>query len=111
MPSCKLVALTRPLPGREADYHDWYQNVHLPELVNTFKMKGAQRYKLVAKLMGADEKECLAIYGIECDDAAALRGEMGQADASGKMTQSDASDMGTTYTALFQEYAPRVVPA
>ncbi len=111
MPSCKLVALTRPLPGREADYHDWYQNVHLPELVNTFKMKGAQRYKLVAKLMGADENEFLAIYDIECDDPAALLGEMGQAAASGKMTQSDASDMGTTYTALFQEYAPRVVPA
>jgi hypothetical protein len=111
MPSCKLVALTRPLPGREGDYHDWYQNTHLPELVNMFKMKGAQRYKLVAKLMGADENEVLAIYDIECDDPMALLGEMGQAAASGRMTQSDASDMGTTYTALFQEYDKRVVPS
>jgi len=111
MPSCKLVALTRPLPGRENDYHDWYQNVHLPELVNNFKMKGAQRYSLVAKLMGADENDFLAIYDIECDDPAAFLGQMGQAAAEGKMTQSDASDAGTTYTALFQEYAPRVEPA
>lgn len=110
MPSCKLVALTRPLPGREDDYHDWYQNVHLPELVNLFKMKGAQRYKLVAKLMGADENEFLAIYDVECDDPFALLGEMGQAAGSGRMTQSDASDAGTTYTALFQEYDERVVP-
>ena len=110
MPTCKLVALTRPLPGREQDYHDWYNNVHLPELVNLFKMKGAQRYELVAKLMGADENQYLAIYDIEADDPMALLGEMGAAAQSGQMTQSDASDMGTTYTALFQELGPRVVP-
>ncbi|MES2572301.1 MAG: thrombospondin type 3 repeat-containing protein, partial [Verrucomicrobiota bacterium] len=34
MPLCKLIALTTPVAGREQDYHDWYNNVHLPELVN-----------------------------------------------------------------------------
>jgi hypothetical protein len=111
MPSCKLVALTRPLPGREADYHHWYQNVHLPELVNTFKMKGAQRYKLVAQLMGSDQNEFLAIYDIEADDPGEFLGHMGEVAASGGMTMSDASDPGTTYTALFAEYEARVEPA
>lgn len=68
----KLVALTRPLPGREDEYHEWYNTKHLPELVNKFGMAGAQRYKLAAKLMGSDENEYMAIYDIEADDPMAF---------------------------------------
>jgi hypothetical protein len=110
MPQCKLVALTTPLPGKEAEYHDWYQNTHLPELVNMFKMRGAQRYELVAKLMGADANQYLAIYDIECDDPMAMLGQMGAAAQSGKMTPATTQDMGTTYTALFKEMGERVTP-
>lgn len=110
MPKMKLVALTRPQPGREQEYHDWYNNVHLPELVNKFGMAGAQRYKLAAKLMGSDENEFLAIYDIEADDPMAFLGKMGAAAQNGEMTQSDAQDFGTCYTALFTELGERVVP-
>ena len=110
MPQCRLVALTTPLPGREKEYHDWYNNVHLPELVNLFNMDGAQRFELVAKLMGADTNQYLAIYEFEADDPAGALAKMGEAAQSGKMTPSDAQDMGTTYTALFQEMGPRVTP-
>ncbi len=108
MAKCKLIALTTPVAGREADFHDWYQNVHLPELVRFPGMLGAQRYQLTAKLMGSDSNPWLAIYDIEVDDPMAFLGAMGQAAAAGKMTQSDASDMATTYTALFTEYGERV---
>ncbi len=110
MPKLKLVALTRPKPGREEEYHDWYNNTHLPELVNKFGMASAQRYKLVAKLMGSDENEFMAIYDIEADDPMALLGAMGQAAQAGEMTHSDSQDMGTCYTALFTEMGDRVVP-
>jgi hypothetical protein len=110
MPQCRLVALTTPIPGREEEYHDWYNNVHLPELVNMFNMEGAQRFELVTKLMGSDENQYLAIYEFEADDPGAMLAKMGEAAQGGKLTQSDAQDMGTTYTALFQELAPRVTP-
>lgn len=110
MAKLKLIALTTPVKGREQEYHDWYNNVHLPELVNEFKMKGAQRYELVAKMIGSDENQYLAIYDIEADDPMAFLGAMGEAAQSGKMTQSDAGDMATTYTALFKEMGQRVEP-
>lgn len=110
MPKMKLVALTRPLPGREAEYHEWYNTRHLPELVNKFGMAGAQRYKLAAKLMGSDENEYLAIYDIVADDPMAFLGAMGAAAQGGELTQSDAQDFGTCYTALFTELGERVVP-
>lgn len=108
MAKCKLIALTNPIPGKEAEFHDWYQNTHLRELVAFEGVEGAQRYKLVAKLIGADANQWLAIYDIETDDPGALLARMGQAAASGTLTQGTASDMATTYTALFIEHGPRV---
>ena len=110
MPKYKLLALTTPVAGKEKEYHDWYNNVHLPELLTFNGMKKAQRYKLETKLIGADTNPFLAIYDIECPDGLAFLGEMGQAAASGKLTQSDAADMSSTYTALFSEYGEPVLP-
>jgi hypothetical protein len=100
----KMIALTTPVSGREAEYHTWYQTVHLPQLCGFEGIDSAQRYKLVAKLMGADTNQYLAIYDIEVDDPMKLMGAIGEASAAGKLTQTDASDMGTTYTALFEAY-------
>ena len=111
MPKMKLVALTRPLPGREEEYHQWYNTKHLPELVNKFGMAGAQRYKLVTTLMGSGENEFMAIYDIEADDPMAFLGALRAAAQGGELTQSDAQDFGTCYTALFTEMGERVVPA
>ena len=108
MPKFKLIALTRPVAGKEAEYHEWYQTKHLPELTALPGCLGAQRYELVAKLQGEIPNEYLAIYDIECDDPMTFLGAVGKASASGEMTPTDASDMAAGYTALFTEYGPRV---
>jgi hypothetical protein len=110
MPKFKLIALTSPVAGQEAEFHAWYQNQHLPQLVGFAGVQGAQRYKLTAKLMGSDNNSWLAIYDIETDDPYGLLRAIGQASASGKLTQSEASDKATIYTALFEEHGARVVP-
>jgi len=103
MAKCKLVALTTPLPGKEAEFHDWYQNTHLGQVLSIPGFQGAQRFKLVAKLMGADTNQFLAIYDAEADDPGALLAKMGEFAQSGKMTPATTQDMATTYTALFTE--------
>ena len=110
MPKMKLIALTTPLPGKEEEFHDWYNNTHLPELVNGLGMKGAERYQLVAKLMGADENPYLAIYDIEADDPGAFMAKMGEFAQSGKMTPATTQDMATTYTAMFVEMGVECKP-
>jgi hypothetical protein len=103
MPKCKLIALTTPLPGKEAEFHDWYQNAHLPEIISIPGFQGAQRFQLVAKLMGSDANQYLAIYDAETDNPGALMAAMGELAQSGKMTPPIYQDMATTYTALFAE--------
>lgn len=104
----KLIALTRPVPGKEAEFHDWYQNVHLPEIVALAGATGAQRYQLVARLQGELPNEYLAIYDVECEDAMDFIGALGKASAAGQMTPTEASDMTVGYTALFTELGERV---
>lgn len=108
MPRYKMIALTRPVEGREEDFNAWYQNVHLVELCAMPGVTGAQRYKLAAPLQGYDERPYLAIYDIECDDIRATLGAIGAASASGKMTQSDAADSASAYTVVFEEFGERV---
>lgn len=103
MAKCKLIALTTPLPGKEAEFHDWYQNTHLKEVISVPGFEGAQRFQLVAKLMGADTNQYLAIYDAESDNPGALLAAMGEFAQSGKMTPATTQDMATTYTALFTE--------
>jgi hypothetical protein len=103
MPKVKLIALTTPLPGKEAEFHDWYQNTHLQEVTSVPGFEGAQRFQLVAKLAGSDPNTYLAIYDADVDDPAKLLAGMGELAQSGKMTPPSFQDMATTYTALFTE--------
>ncbi|RZK02660.1 MAG: hypothetical protein EOO76_06045 [Novosphingobium sp.] len=103
MPKVKLVALTTPLPGKEAEFNDWYQNKHLGEITSVPGFEGAQRFQLVAKLAGNDPNTYLAIYDADVEDPGALLAGMGALAQSGKMTPPDFQDMATTYTALFTE--------
>jgi hypothetical protein len=111
MAKFKMIALTTPVAGKEAEFHDWYQNTHLPQLCELPTLNSAQRYQLVAKFTGSDTNPWLAIYDIECDDPSEFLAAMGEAAASGKLTQTDSSDMATTYTAVFSEYGERVSKA
>jgi hypothetical protein len=103
MSKCKIIALTTPAEGKEAEFHDWYNNVHLPEMTAFPGSLGAQRFKLVAKLMGADTNQYLAVYDVECDDPGAYLASVGAAAQSGKLTPGTASNDAMTYTAFFVE--------
>jgi len=103
MAKCKIIALTTPAEGKEAEFHDWYQNTHLPEMVSFPGSLGAQRYSLVAKMMGADTNQYLAVYDVECDDPGAYLASVGAAAQAGKLTPGTASKDETTYTAFFVE--------
>lgn len=110
MAHCKLIALTTPIAGKEQEYHDWYNNVHIPEIVNGLGLQGAQRYELVAKMIGADTNTFLAIYDVETDDPEGFMGRMGEFAMSGKMTPGTATDQAAGYSAFFKAIGDRYEP-
>jgi predicted Fe-Mo cluster-binding NifX family protein len=53
-------------PTREAEYHDWYNNMHIPDILLTPSFVSARRYEI--KDFRDGRGKYLAIYEIETDD-------------------------------------------
>ncbi|MDO8530570.1 MAG: hypothetical protein Q7T26_00135 [Dehalococcoidia bacterium] len=53
-------------PAREAEFHRWYDTVHLPHVLQVRGMLSAQRYKCVHQRFGLSGY--MAVYDIDVDD-------------------------------------------
>ena len=70
MPKWLLVVESHCVdPAREKEFHDWYDRIHIPDILKTKEFVKATRYELqtVTKSTGAKDK-FMAIYEIEADD-------------------------------------------
>lgn len=88
-----VVVLTEPVPGHEAEYNDYYENLHLDEVLSTTGWQSAQRFELVDEQGIRCPHRYLAFYEVEADDPASIlrtlnatRGERVQSDALNKAT-------------------------
>ncbi len=85
MPHYNLIALTNPLNGQEAEFNDWYTNVHLADVLKLPGVTAARRYRLAdtQHRPGPHEWAYMAVYEIEIDDISttltALRAASGTA--------------------------------
>lgn len=78
MPRYVLAVHTRPVAGLEADYHRWYDQVHLAEVLGVPGFVGAQR---LAACEPGRHNEFVATYTIESDDIDATIAEFDRARA------------------------------
>lgn len=102
MPQYKMVSLTAPVAGREDEFNDWYETVHMPEILGFPGVKSAQRYRARNKIMGPQDWPYLCVYSIETDDMDGLLKEFGEAAVSGRMSRSEASDRSVGYSVIFE---------
>lgn len=106
-----LLVLTNPADGREHEFNDWYDALHLPQALEAIQGRvAAQRYRLTAaqrqdqwlaavpgRTAGDDERRpdqwlpwrYLALYELEGDDVAELQRADAEARAAEKLTPSD----------------------
>jgi hypothetical protein len=85
MASGLLIVESRPAsPEEAAHYHDWYDNKHLPEILQVEGFVSARRLK------SRDGDTFLAVYEIETtDDLDEARRALRQAHSDGRMTRPE----------------------
>ena len=82
MPKGILYVESRPAsPEQAADYHQWYTETHMPEMV---AIEGVVSARRLAPL-GADGP-FVAIYELEADDLAAVQARVTEAGKAGKLS-------------------------
>ena len=47
MSNPQFLVFSNPVEGREDEYNEWYDNVHLRDVCNVPGVAGAKRYELV----------------------------------------------------------------
>jgi hypothetical protein len=70
MQKYQFVVLTNPEPGQEKVYNEWYNNQHIPDVLNLPGVVAAQRFKL-SDTQRAEPPypwSYLAIYEVETDN-------------------------------------------
>ena len=64
-----VVVLTEPSQDREKEYNEYYENIHLDEVIETTGWKTAQRFKLGAQEGQKCPLPYLAIYEAQADSS------------------------------------------
>lgn len=94
-----VVVMSNPVEGREDEFHEWYENTHLDEVLSTCGWQSAERFHLA----GERGAECgfrhLAVYEAEAADADAVIDTLN--GTRGQRRQSDAIDLRTAGVWIF----------
>jgi len=89
----RLVALTNAAPGRETDFNEWYDDVHMPEVADAPGFTWGERYKARQVVAGEVPNPYFAFYGMEAANlegaGAALHGL-----STSNLTMTDAAGDG-----------------
>lgn len=107
-----FVVLSNPTtPGQEAEYNEWYNKIHIPDVLNVPGFVAAQRFTLADAQLGDGPRahRYLALYEIETDDTKATLNELQKRVGTADMVISDGIDMKGISVGLFKPVAERVL--
>jgi hypothetical protein len=107
MASHFLLVQSNPKEGRDAEYNDWYDQVHLHDVIKIPGFVAAQRFRVSGRMNGEQPPfEYLAIYEIEAEDVDHALARL--SEASEKMVISDAIDLNDTNVFCVRALGPRI---
>lgn len=101
-----MLVFSNPVAGREDEYNEWYDNVHLREVVDIDGIQAARRYRLAdSQVQPEQAHRYLAIYEVDSGNVeAAIRNLLGGRG----MQMSDALDLTTAKVAVYRSIGPEV---
>jgi hypothetical protein len=93
MANYRCIVMSNPVPGRESEYNDWYDNRHMDDVLSIPGFVRAQRFEYVASLSAYPPGfKCLSIYEIDSEDIGATIGELTSAAGTSRLPISEALD-------------------
>ena len=100
-----VMVLTEPTEGNEAEFNDYYENLHLDEVLETTTLQSAQRFKLVDQGGQGCPLPYLALYETEAEDPASILQNLDETRPLRR--QSDALNRRTAGAWVFEQIGPK----
>jgi len=107
-----FLALTNPVEGKENEFNEWYDQHHVPDVINVPGFVSGQRFKLSDAQFGGEaskQYKYLALYEIETDDLAATIKELKARGGTPDIVASDAIDGRKVATYMFTQIREKVM--
>ena len=104
-PAHRLLVFSNPVEGREDEYNDWYDEVHIDEVLEVDGFVACQRFSADDGTEGAPARY-LAVYEIDADDPVAAYDTL-QASV-GDMNVTDAIDRSSIAAWIFTARGERI---
>ena len=102
----KLVVLSNCSEGGDAAFNDWYDNIHLGDVLKVDDFVSAQRFELSLPVSDGKHYKYCAIYNVETDDPEAALERLASKAGTPEMTLSDT--LAEVHGALYEEHGPLV---
>ena len=99
-----VVVLTEPAEGREDEFNEYYENLHIDEVLATTGWKTGQRFQLNDQAGAECPLPFLAIYEAHCDDPKEVIQTL--TETRPQRQQSTATNMKTAAVWVFSETGP-----
>lgn len=106
MPKVKMLVYTNALEGKDEEFNRWYDNIHIPEVLQLSKSVAAQRFRLSDAQPGDPEPHrYLAIYEFEVDSKEAYESITANTD---KMDLGSSLDPASAKVVFYDDLGNRV---
>jgi len=110
-----MLVFANPIPGREAEFNDWYSNTHMGDLVQLQGWMGAQRFRIVTNVQPRPSAAgyahgYLIIWDLEETEPMKALSRMTDAIAGGKSRLGAAFNYtpGAGANGTFEAIGPRI---
>jgi len=100
MPRYVYVVMTNPVEGRDREYNQWYDEVHLKDVCAFPGFLGARRFRLAE---GESTHRYLALYEMETDDPQRDLAALTAAAGTDRMRMTDALDLASASAVLYEQ--------
>jgi hypothetical protein len=99
-----VLVLSEPTKGNESEFNQYYEDLHLDEVLQTTGWKTAQRYKLVEQAGQECPFPYLAVYEAESAEGKSAIATMNETRS--QRQQSDAINRRTAAAWIFEAIGP-----
>lgn len=96
-----IIFNSNATPGREADFADWYEKVHLPQITAVPGVRSGRMFAATADSPTRPAEAFMAVYEVE--DPAAFFQEMDRMREAGEMIMTDTIDGASVKVAVFRQ--------
>jgi hypothetical protein len=110
-----MTVRSNPVAGREAEYNEWYDRHHVPDLLMTPTLIAAQRYRLAPVRMPVypgyvkPRHSYMVVYEIDTESLEKTRDLLWSAENVARIRPSAAFDSSSVDCQFFAPMGPRAI--